>query len=435
MSQSYDIVITGGGMAGATAAISFAQLGLSVALIEAVEPEQELSTSYDQRAVALSASSVAIYRSLGLWSELESVACPIKNIHVSDQGRFGFTRLAASDYLIDSLGEVILLEQAGPILWAALKQYPLIDIYCPAKLEKFESEKNYCRLTISQSTQTKDSDTENNQQLSTIDASLMIAADGTYSRIAETLNLPINREPYHQHAVIANISTDKKHDNHAFERFTNEGPLALLPLTANRMSLVWCHKPENADEVMAWDDGHFIEALQQAFGYRLGRITKVGKRYQYPLSLHHAQQHFSDRVLLFGNAAHTLHPIAGQGLNLSLRDIAALTDCLSNACLSNSRLSEHAESSRDFGNGEFLADYIQSRQADWQQTIIATDSLARLFSNDFLPLALVRNKAMNLINRLPFVKEQLANAAMGYSGFSSRLTRGLANQPIFKASK
>lgn len=407
--KHYDIIIAGGGMVGATAALCLAQLGLSIAIIEATQPEQESSVSFDQRSVALSASSVAIYRSLGIWDKLQSIACPIKRILVSDQGHFGFTRLNASEQNLDALGEVIPLDQAGPILWQMIEKELTIDSFCPAKVKAIKILKPHSQVSLKQEGKTK---------FVNITGKLILAADGTYSAIAKHLAIDTIRTPYKQHAVIANITTQQAHQNRAYERFTSSGPLALLPLTNNLMSLVWCQKPEQIDQVMTWNDDEFMAELQKSFGYRLGKITQVGKRFEYPLSLHLSQPCYKDNVLLLGNSAHTLHPIAGQGFNLGLRDIAALSEQIAQAMAQN----------LDFGNGVFLQEFNKARSADWKQTIFATDSLVRLFSNDFLPLAMLRNKVMNLVNNVPFLKQRLAKASMGFAGHSSRLARNLTQK-------
>ncbi|WP_444996179.1 2-octaprenyl-6-methoxyphenyl hydroxylase [Aliikangiella sp. IMCC44359] len=409
--KPFDITIVGGGMVGVTAALSYAQLGLRVALIEAIEPQQASSPSFDQRAIALSASSVAIYRSLGLWSQIEPVAQPIHQIHVSDQGQMGFTRLKASEQGVEALGEVIPLDLVGPILWQQVKLQDGITTFCPAELISVTNNEQDCLLTISLS--------EQRQQQ--IKARLVIASDGTFSKVANLAGIAIERNTYQQHAIIANIQTEKPHQNCAYERFTSNGPLALLPLTHNQMSLVWCHHVDEVEMVMQLKDEQFLEALQKAFGFRLGRILKVSARYQYPLSLHKAHQQHIGRIVLLGNAAHTLHPIAGQGFNLGLRDIAMLNDLLADAIVSD----------KEIGSQSFLQSYVDSRVSDWSQTIVATDLLVRLFSNDCLPLAIVRNKAMNWINLSPFARQQLSHAAMGFAGRSSRLARGLTNQSIF----
>lgn len=412
--KTYDVAIIGGGMSGVTAALTFAQLGLHIALIEAVEPDLEISPSFDQRAIALSAASVKIYQTLQLWPILQSIACPISNIHVSDRGHYGFTRLNAKDYQLDALGQVIPLEQAGPILWQQLKSYSNIDTLCPATVEEIKDNQDVIQIKVSKASL----DTCQNSDFQ-LQAKLAIASDGTFSKVVEKAGIGVNRDSYQQHAVIANIVTQEAHQNRAFERFTTSGPLALLPLTQNRLSLVWCQKPQDVDEIMNLNDQAFLQRLQSAFGFRLGKIIRVGERFQYPLSLHLAKQHFKGRLLLLGNSAHTLHPIAGQGFNLGLRDIAALADLLNDALLQG----------EDIGSQKLLTNYVDLRKHDWQQTITATDALTRLFSHDFIGVQLVRDKVMNLVNLLPLVKNKLAQTAMGYGSKSSRLARGIPLTP------
>ncbi len=397
-------------MAGATAALALARLPLTIALVEPVAPQLDASPSFDQRAVALSAASVKIFKTLGIWPKIQSLGCPINDIHISDQGHFGFTRLHADDYGVDALGQVIPLDQTGPILWQEIRQTKNIQLYSPANIsaiDSIESQQQNGQISV------KLRDDSGEQQ--TLASQLLLAADGTFSSTAKMAGIQIQRDSYQQHAVIANISTELAHNNRAFERFTNQGPLALLPLTRNRMSLVWCQTPENAATVMSYTDHEFIQQLQTAFGYRLGQISKVGERTQYPLALHLPKKVFNGRVLLLGNSAHTLHPIAGQGFNLGLRDIAALFDSILQA----------QTSGEDIGSERFLNNYQAQRQPDWNQTISATDSLVRLFSNDFLPLVIARNKALCVLDKFPFAKQKLAMTAMGFSGESAQLTRGI----------
>ncbi len=409
--KQYDVIIAGGGMAGATTALALSQLGLKIALVEPIEPALDASPSFDQRAVALSAASVMIFKTLNIWPKIESLACPITDIHISDQGHFGFTRLNAKEYNVDALGQVIPLDQTGPVLWQAIQSNQNIELFCPSRITAIDSieqqiENNQINVCL----------VDSNQQSLKLNAKLLLAADGTFSSVAKMASIKMQSDSYHQHAVIANISTELPHNNRAFERFTTQGPLALLPLTRNRMSLVWCQNEENKQAVMEYDEQTFIQHLQQQFGYRLGQITKVGERNQYPLSLHLPEKVFNGRVLLLGNSAHTLHPIAGQGFNVGLRDIAALFDAIQQA----------QENELDIGSQSFLQQYQAQRQPDWQQTITATDSLVRLFSNDLLPLVIARNKTLCLLDKLPFIKEKLAMAAMGFSGESAQLTRGIS---------
>jgi len=407
--KNFDIIIAGGGMAGATAALALSQLPLNIAVIEPTEPELATSPSFDQRAVALSAASVAIFKTLDLWFKIKPLACAINDIHISDQGHFGFVRLHAKDYNVEALGQVIPLDQTGPILWQAIREKDNIELFCPsniAKIDPLESQKENNQISVCIS--------ERDQQ-QRLTAKLLLAADGTFSSVAKMASINTHRNTYNEHAIIANISTEIPHNNQAFERFTKQGPLALLPLTRNRMSLVWCRNEKNLQKVMRYNDREFIEQLQNEFGYRLGQITNVGERSEYPLALHMPDKTFNGRVLLLGNSAHTLHPIAGQGFNIGLRDIAALYDLIQQA----------QNRQQDIGSESLLKDYVKQRQPDWQQIITATDSLVRLFSNDFLPLVFARNKGLCLLDKLPFVKERLTSVAMGFSGESAKLTRGL----------
>ena len=421
--SNFDIVVVGGGMAGATAALALANFPIKIALIESIDPTGCSSPSYDQRAVALSAASVEIYKSMGLWSQIEPLAAAIKSIHISDKGRFGFTRLNVDDHPLDALGQVIPLEQTGPILWQAIKSRANISLFCPMKIVNIDSRDQRIKnktisIEIQRQKAFESKTSKQNKENINLKAKLLLAADGTFSNLAKLAHIKTTRTSYEQHAIIANITTEKPHNNRAFERFTKHGPLALLPLNQNRMSLVWCQSEQTVQDVMAFDDSQFLNALQQAFGYRLGCITKVGARVEYPLALHLPEKTFDERLLLVGNSAHTLHPIAGQGFNIGLRDIAALVDVIGKAI----------EKNQDFGGAKLLKAYQQQRQADWDQTISATDSLVRLFSNEFFPLTKLRGPALALVDKVPFLKKKIAEVAMGFSGESAGLTRGLVRK-------
>lgn len=416
--KEFDIIIAGGGMAGSTTALALAKINvhqrlLKIALVESIKVDSDASPSFDQRAVALSASSVAIYKSLGLWADLEPLAEPILDIHISEQNHFGFTRLSAKDHRLDALGQVIPLNETGPTLWKSIQLHKNITTFCPNEIthvNALEKQKNNNKIIVNLSG-------EGNNSEQQITAQLLIAADGTFSNLAKMADIETERTSYNQHAIIANISTEKPHANKAFERFTKEGPLALLPLSRNRMSLVWCQNEEHCEDTMRYDDETFKTELQKSFGFRLGKIVRVGERSSYPLSLHLPKKIYCGRTLLLGNSAHTLHPIAGQGFNVGLRDIAALVDSISDALESVERV--------DIGSEAFLEKYKNQRKPDWQQTVGATDALVRLFSNEFMPLNSTRSKALWLIDKIPFIKNKIANAAMGFNGESAKLTRGL----------
>jgi 2-octaprenyl-6-methoxyphenol hydroxylase len=411
--SKFDVIIAGGGMVGATTAIALAKLPISIALVESVDPGDATSlassTSFDQRSIALSASSEAIYKSLNLWSKIEPIALAIDNIHVSNKGHFGFTRLSAKESGVKALGQVVPLDEMGPILWDEIKNHRNITLYCPDKIEAISSaEEQVENQSIS---------VKLNNKSRSISAKLLLATDGTFSGIAEMAGISMLRDFYHQHALISNIKTEKPHDGRAFERFTNQGPLALLPLTKDRMSLVWCQDETNIERMMDLDDREFINQLQNEFGYRLGRITKIGERNEYPLALHLPEKFVSSRTLLLGNSAHTLHPIAGQGFNLGLRDIAALVDHF------EALYCEKEVADVDIGEQDFLQNFCSQREPDWLKTINTTDSLVRIFSNDHIPLSQIRGMGLAIVDKIPFLKKKIADGAMGFSGHSATLTR------------
>ncbi|MGX5203473.1 2-octaprenyl-6-methoxyphenyl hydroxylase [Aliikangiella sp. IMCC44632] len=418
--QQFDVSIIGAGVVGLTAAISFAQLGLSVAVVEQHSSQHPHSNSLDQRAIALSASSIKILQSLELWQPIEAaqIATPIQNIHVSDQGQFGFTRINANEHKVAALGQVVTLETLIPVLWRQLSQYANISVFCPAKLSQIEKHAQGATLSLTSLDSTPDIN---------INTQLVLAADGTFSKVAQFCGIAIERSPYQQSAVISNVICEKPHLNSAFERFTLQGPLAMLPLKSNQMGLVWCQTAAQAEATMSLSDTQFLVKLQSEFGYRLGKLTKASQRVSYPLSLHMATRPFADRVLLLGNACHTLHPIAGQGLNLALRDVAGLNDLLIELLMSISSKPGSKIEITEQQCRHLTQAFAESRRQDWEQTVTATDTLVRLFSQDFMPLVVMRNLAMKWVNRCFWSKQLLANNAMGFSGRSSRLARGLSN--------
>ncbi len=231
-----------------------------------------------------------------------------------------------------------------------------------------------------------------------------MAADGSRSAIATQCGVELRSEPYGQVAVIANVSTAGAHNGRAFERFTEHGPLAMLPMSNGRCSLVWCHAQDRADEVLSWSDERFSSELQKAFGWRLGRITQAGKRVAYPLALTTASQTVSHRVALVGNAAQTLHPIAGQGFNLGLRDVMSLAELLAQTW----------SEQQDCGAYSVLSHYQKRRQADKAATIGVTDGLVHLFANRWAPLVAGRNLGLMAMELFIPARDVLAQRTLGW---------------------
>ena len=401
---AYDLIIVGGGMVGASLAIALAGRGLRMALIEAYPPGVDGQPSYDDRAIALAYGSSRIFDAMGVWPAMRGSAEPIHDIHVSDRGHFGFTRLAAEDEGVPALGYVITARELGRVLLEQLPQVGSLDVIAPARLLGFVDAGDRVSVEV-----------ERDGLVSTLESRLLVAADGGNSTIRERLDVPVQRWQYGQSAVVTNITPAQAHRNVAYERFTDSGPVALLPMSEGRCAVVWTVLDAQVDEVLGLDDGQFLAAFQQRFGYRLGRFEKVGKRTAYPLSLLRARESVRGRVVVIGNAAHTLHPIAGQGFNLGIRDVAALAEVIDAASAAGS----------DIGAPAVLATYEAWRQAEQRNVALATDGLARLFTNPLSLVRMGRNLGLLAMELLPAAKHPLARAAMGLMGRQPRLARGV----------
>ncbi|WP_238786823.1 2-octaprenyl-6-methoxyphenyl hydroxylase [Ferrimonas lipolytica] len=393
--KQVDIAIVGGAMAGACLALSLAQLKgpngerYQVALIEANEVNGTRHPGYDSRAIALAAGSVDTLKGLQLWSAIAANAATIERIEVSDRGHFGGVAMTAAEYDVDSLGHVVELERTGPALWQRLTE-STVELYCPNALTALTQRQHQVELTLN-----------DGQQLN---AKLVVGADGTMSQVRQRLNIDLERQPYQQTAVIANISC-AEHGVTAYERFTSEGPLALLPMSDGRYSLVWVQSDDEAQRRLALDEQAFKLELQQAFGQRLGLIEKVGARASYPLALCKAERVHHHRSVLIGNAAQTVHPIAGQGFNLGLRDVATLVEQLDVAL----------QRQQDPGDYAIVQAYADSREDDRSRVTGLTDGLVKLFSNSSRLMALGRNCGLLSMALSPTWKRQLAHQAMGWS--------------------
>lgn len=380
-------------MAGATLALAISHLTqgqLAVTLVEAREPESRTHPGFDGRAIALAEGTSQQLAAIDLWSALESCATPITHVHVSDRGHASFVSLDAADYGVSALGHVVELHDVGQRLFARLKQAPGITLRCPN--------------TVAHVTRTQEQISVTLDSGDVLDADLLVAADGTRSKVAAACGMQWNSDDYQQVAVIANVSTELPHSGQAFERFTEHGPLALLPMSGGRCSLVWCHPFAQKSVVDGWSDVRFLSELQRAFGWRLGRFTQVGQRHSYPLQLQTASQHISHRLALVGNAAQTLHPIAGQGFNLGIRDVMSLAETVAAAWRSGQGVGDYAT----------LHHYQQRRQPDVQATIGVTDGLVRLFANRYMSLTIGRNLGLLAMDHLPPLRNLLAERTLGW---------------------
>ncbi|HSN51848.1 MAG TPA: 2-octaprenyl-6-methoxyphenyl hydroxylase, partial [Woeseiaceae bacterium] len=344
--RQYDIVIAGGGMIGASLALALAPLGLRIAVAETVARGEPRQPSFDDRSTALSRSTQRMFEAMGIWDDVIPAATPIRRIHVSDRGRFGFSHIDAAQQGVDALGYVVINRVLGDVLQSALAKAETVDVLCPARVVDIDTSGASAGVSV----ETGGGDRQ------ALDCQLLVAADGANSTLRPMMGICATKTDYGQHAIVGNLLPEKPLDNCAYERFTDDGPLALLPVADDRAGFVWIVSSDNADRVLALDDDTFLGELQAAFGYRLGRLSRVGKRAAYPLSLSKAVRLTSERAVLVGNAAHGLHPVAAQGFNLGMRDVAALCDCIADA--------RGASPAADLGDPDLLARYAQWRRSD-----------------------------------------------------------------------
>ncbi len=406
----YDVLIIGGGMVGASLALALIPLELKVGLVDTYEFGVAEQPSYDDRAIALSYGSSLIYKGMGLWDELQDKTTAIKKIHISDRGHFGAARLDAEKEKVPALGYLVESRILGKQLYQRLNKSTIEQIV-PATVSALEKQQDYLIVTLQQQ----------GKKPRRLKTKLLVGSDGTQSKIRQLCAIGYNRSEYNQAALIANVSTEKPHQNQAFERFTETGPIALLPLSDNRCSLVWTHDTRDANnalnDTMNLSDHDFLKKLGKEFGYRLGRFTKVGKRSSYPLALVTSVRNTATRTVIIGNASHTMHPVAGQGLNLALRDVAVLAELI---------CQNKANNKNDPGTEKLLQDYEKLRQGDLKTTVRYTDSLVRLFSNDDFLLGHARAAGLISVDRIAPLRKWITTQSMGINYRQSRLARGLA---------
>ncbi len=401
---SVPLLIVGGGMVGLTLALMLAQQGQAVTILEAVRYPVHMDnapyySSFDARNTALSRRTVQIFSDLGLWQVLQEFATPILNIHISEEGSFGKARLSASDEGLESFGQVIENAWLGRVLLSQVRANPLIKLIDGVNVTALQQSDDSAHITAEQR------DASGNGQTLSFQAPVLIAADGRDSFCRRALGIDVSEHDYGQVALVTTVQTSLPHQQLAFERFAPQGPLALLPLCGqNRRSVVWTVPAGTEHEWLGEaNDQHFLDALQQTFANRAGEFQKTGKRFAYPLAQVLAQRQVIGRVVLMGNAAHTLHPVAGQGFNLCIRDAQVLTRTLA----------AQAQAHRDLGEHSVLAAYEQSRLTDQKRVIRFCDSIVRGFSNHNPVLKLARNTGLVAFDIIPGAKQLVANYAMG----------------------
>jgi 2-octaprenyl-6-methoxyphenol hydroxylase len=409
---SFDVAIVGGGMVGATLGVALAPLNLRVALIEAIPHNAASQPSFDERTTALSNGSRRILETLGVWSSLSAQATTIRKIHVSDQGRFGFARIDAAEQGLAAIGYVVANRALGNALWSRLEESRGLKVFCPAQVSKVTAHDQAVTIEITE----RGANTEGLGVSTVIDAKLIVAADGAQSAVRGAFGIEADVRDYEQTAVITTVLPQRFHDNVAYERFTPSGPLALLPLDGGRCTLVLTLTKGAAQAALAWSDEEFLAEVQRRFGFRLGRILKVGRRVPYPLVLTQASRTSAPRCVIIGNAAQGLHPVAGMGFNLGLRDVASLAELIA----------ERTGKDADAGSRELLAEYDAWRSADRGGVIGFTDGLVRIFSNPLSSVRGLRNLGLLAFDLLPPAKAALSRLSTGGGGRIPKLARGVA---------
>jgi 2-octaprenyl-6-methoxyphenol hydroxylase len=395
------VVIVGGGMVGLSLALMLAKADIQVKLLEAISyPNYDdanlapYHSSFDARNTVLSRRSVQIYQELGLWDVLQQYATPILQVDITEQGSFGKARLIAEKEKVESFGQVIENAWLGRILLTQVRQHANIELIDGVQVTSLTQDQDKAYIEAQRA-----------ERILKIETPLVIAADGRDSFCRKALGIGFSTHEYDQVAIVTTVQTSKPHEHVGFERFSALGPLALLPVPGEyRRSVVWPVKKGTEHEWLGEEnDAHFLNALQQTYGDRAGKFEKTGKRFSYPLSQVLAEKQAVGRVVLMGNAAHTIHPVAGQGFNLCLRDAYVLRRFLT----------EQLAEQQDIGEPEMLKAYEQARLKDQQRVIRFCDLVVRGFSNQNIILKLIRNTGLVAFETIPGFKPLVANYAMG----------------------
>jgi 2-octaprenyl-6-methoxyphenol hydroxylase len=453
-----DVAIIGGGMVGASLAVGLAGTGVSTLLVEGTAPGSKIQPSFDDRTTALGNASRRIFQGLGVWERLAPEAAAIRTIHVSDAGRFGFARLIAAEQGIDAFGYVIPNRVIGAALWERLQGAKDVLLRVPARPEQVEIADQAVTFRVGSES---------------VSARLVVAADGAHSVVRAAARIEADVEDYDQIAIVANVAADRPHDGTAYERFTESGPLAVLPLHDGSYGVIWTCTPARATEVLSFDNNTYLRELQERFGWRAGRFVRAGVRASYPLKLTRAATTVAARTVLIGNAAQALHPVAGQGFNLGLRDAAMLAEVIVGAIAGHrvgggqvggvvrpaggaaghvSRPVGHAagatalagaadvgadvrgtaavgagdDSRADVGVPELLRQFAAWREGDRTGVVRFTDGLVKMFASTRPGVGALRNLGLLLFDLSPPAKSALARVSAGFSGPTPRLARGLA---------
>jgi 2-octaprenyl-6-methoxyphenol hydroxylase len=405
MDNRYDVIIVGGGIVGSTLALILAKAAFKVALVEAMSNAALVNQVNSKRTIVLAHSSRVIFESLGCWDVFAPHVCPIEEIHVSDRGQFGTSKISAQQESVPALGYVLPAGRISATLFELMTGVANITIFQPANFVSYENEAAGVKVLI-----------EHNGKKTTLCAELLVAADGQESAVRQFQNIKLHHQSYDQTAIFCDIQLKRSNNKVAYERFTEQGPLAILPLLNHQGAVIWTVRQKQADRLLNLDAKQFLQELQQQFGYRLGRFLSCSEPKGVPLSLTTATQQIQPGTVLLGNAVHTLHPVAGQGLNLALRDCATLSEVLVAA----------RRKGQSLGDIHLLQNYLAKRQADQKKIIALTHSLVGVFSTSLLPVLLARMTGLLLLDRMPWLKKRLTKTALGFSGTVPKLACGIS---------
>lgn len=399
MTKHYDVVIVGGGLVGACLAHALKASDYSICVIESAPQKQPqvVQNPLDDRAIVLSKASVNILSAIGLWSELQAYATSIQDIHVSNQGRFGALRIHAPDHGEPAFGYVVLAHHLYHVMQRLLSD---VEVLYDAQFLSMQTRAGAATVTY------------HHQGEHTVTAGLVVGADGSESSVRSVQGIGETLHDYQQKALICNVALEQDHGYCAIERFAPEGPCALLPMADKTCAVVWATTHDQADALQALPDDALLARIQRCFGYRMGKFTEVSRPFAFPLRFIRAKSLIQDRLVLIGNASQTLHPIAGQGLNLGLRDMATLAELL-------------LRGDRAPGDPSLLRDYVDWRAFDQRHIMSLTHSLVTLFSNDFWPLAAGRSAGLFVMERLPGVRDVFARSTMGLVGRLPKMVCGI----------
>lgn len=404
----FDAVIIGGGLVGLTLGCALASGGIDTVVIEREEPVNFKDAAYDGRASAIAYGSAQVFKGIGLWKHLEADASPIWDIRVADGHPLRgvsplFLHYDHRDLGDEPFGYIIENRATRMALQARADELQdRLTRIAPAEVVSLDRGMGGVTAHLSDGRE--------------IRGMVALACDGKFSPTRKAAGIKLSGWKYNQTSIVCTVEHERDHQGVAVELFLPGGPFAMLPMTGNRSNVVWSDRSDRVPAIMALDDEGFLKELKRRFGDWLGEIRLVGPRFAYPLSLQHAHTYVADRLALVGDAGHAMHPIAGQGFNMGVRDVAALAEVLVDA----KRLG------LDLGQQSVLEEYERWRRFDNVFLATVTDGLTHLFSNDIEPVRVARDLGMAAVNRLPPLKKFLMRHAMGVVGELPRLIRGEA---------